>query len=172
MEEIWKDIVGYEGRYQVSSLGNVMHIGRGLLKPQKHGKGYLSVWLYDGHNNSKQFDIHRLVANMFIPNPNGLLEVNHIDEDKENNCVLNLEWCSHKYNSSYGDRGEKISSANTNGKRSRPIEQYSLDGKLVAVYPSLQEASRNGYSASNICRCAKGDPKYSHAYGYKWQYAN
>lgn len=172
MEEIWKDVDGYAGKYQVSNFGNVRRVGKRVLKPQIRGQGYLSVWLYDGHNHAKQVSVHRLVADAFIPNPNGLDEVNHLDECKRNNRVDNLAWCTHRDNCVYGDRPKRIGVANTNGKRSRAIEQYTLDGALVCVYPSLQEAGRHGFEASNICRCANGHPKYPHAYGYKWQYAS
>ena len=172
MEELWEDIPGYEGKYQVSTFGNVRRSKGKVLKPQKRGRGYLAVWLYDGNGNARQVSVHRLVAETFLPNPEDLPEVNHIDEDKLNNAVCNLAWCSHKSNSSYGSRGAKISKANTNGKRSRAICQYTLNGELVAVFPSLQEAQRNGYAASNICRCANGHPEYSHAYGYLWRYQN
>ena len=169
VNEVWKDIENYGGKYQVSTFGNVRGL-RGLLKPQKRNHGYLAVWLYNGNGKANQISVHRLVAKAFIPNPEGLPEVNHIDEDKQNNSAGNLAWCSHKSNSSYGTRGAKISKSNTNGKRSRAICQYTLDGELVAVFPSLQEAHRHGYAASNICRCANGHPKYSHAYGYVWRY--
>lgn len=172
MEEIWKDIDGYAGKYQVSNFGNVRRVGKRVLKPQIRGQGYLSVWLYDGHNHAKQVSVHRLVADAFIPNPNGLDEVNHLDECKQNNRADNLAWCMHRDNCVYGERSKRIGVANTNGKRSRVIEQYTLDGKLVCVYPSLQEAGRHGFAASNICRCANGHPQYTHAYGYKWQYTS
>lgn len=172
MEEIWKDIEGYHGKYQVSNLGNVRRVGKRVLKPQKRGNGYLFVWLYDGNNNAKHISVHRLVAQAFIPNPFGLDEVNHLDECKINNRADNLEWCTHQENCVYRDRNKRIGLANTNGKKSKAIAQYTLDGTLVCVYPSLQEAGRHGYAASNICRCANGHQKYSHAYGYMWRYAD
>lgn len=170
MEEIWKDIDGYDGKYQVSNLENVRRAGKHRLKPQSRKHGYLSVWLYDGHNRATQVSIHRLVANAFVPNPNGLKEINHLDECKQNNRADNLAWCSHRENCAYGSRPKRISMANTNGKRSRAIAQYTLNGELVSVYPSLQEAGRHGFYASNICKCANGDPKYAHAHGYVWKY--
>lgn len=172
MEELWKDIDGYCGKYQVSNFGRVRRVGKRILKPQERSHGYLSVWLYDGHNNAKQVSVHRLVAQAFLSNPNAFPEVNHIDENKQNNNVNNLEWCSHKENSSHGSRGKRIGERNRNGKKSRPIAQYTLNGELVRIYPSLAEASRNGYASGNISKCANGHPNYTHAYGYKWQYAN
>ena len=170
MEEMWKDIDGYAGKYQVSNLGNVRRTGKWALKPQFRGNGYLFVWLYDGHNHARKVSVHRLVANAFIPNPDGLSEVNHLDERKQNNKADNLAWCSHRENCVYGGRSKRIVEANTNGKRSKAIARYTLDGELVCVYPSLQEAGRHGFAASNICRCANGHPNYTHPYGYVWKY--
>ena len=174
MEEIWKDVVGYEGKYQVSNLGNVRNSKGKILKPQERRHGYLSVWLYGGDHlkgrTGKAFSIHRIVAEAFLTRPNGCNEVNHKDECKQNNCADNLEWCTHKENSAYGNRPKTISEKNTNGKRSKSVAQYTLDGVLICVFPSLQEAGRYGFHAGNICNCAKGHPRYSHAYGYVWKY--
>lgn len=170
MKEIWKDIDNYVGKYQVSNLGNVRRVNGKVLKPQERGHGYLSVWLYDGHNRAKQVSVHRLVAQAFLPNPDNLLEVNHLDENKCNNMAENLEWCSHKENSVFGTRPNRIGIANTNGKKSKRIAQYSINGELIKVFSSLQEAGRQGFAPSNICRCAKGHPNYTHAYGYIWKY--
>ena len=110
--EIWKDIEGYEGLYQISNLGRVKSLpkytySRGyaqlrkekLLRPRKTGKyrNYLSVTFNDG----KQHKVHRLVAQAFIPNPNNLSYVNHKDENTLNNCADNLEWCTNQYNVQY-----------------------------------------------------------------------
>ena len=110
MEE-WKDIIGYEGKYQVSNTGKIRSLNylntrkTKELKPRKFSTGYLSICL---GKEKKNFYIHRLVAIHFIPNPNNLLEVNHKDENKTNNNVENLEWCNHKYNCNYGTRSERI----------------------------------------------------------------
>ena len=112
MIEIWKDIEGYENLYQVSNLGRVKslnynHTGKEKIMKAKKDKGYLRVQLYkDG--KPKFYSVHRLVATSFLPNPNNLSQVNHIDEDKSNNIVDNLEWCSAKYNSNYGTRIQRI----------------------------------------------------------------
>lgn len=125
MQEIWKDINGYEGYYQVSNYGRVksfdtivpsgtknhiMHqrIRKGkFLKQFDNGRGYLKVTL--GYNGRKSFFVHKLVATAFIPNPNNYIEVNHIDENKYNNIVSNLEWCDRKYNCNYGTRNLRLS---------------------------------------------------------------
>ena len=171
MEETWKDVVGFDGLYQVSNLGNVKNKNGRLLKPQQRRHGYLSVWLYGKDHlrgrNGKAFSIHRIVAEAFLLNPNNLLEVNHKDENKQNNCVDNLEWCSHKENSNHGTRGKRIGAANKNGKQSKAVYQYLPDGTLVGTYPSMAEMQRQtGYCKGNIWKQMNGI--YKTAYGYVW----
>ena len=129
MKEIWKDIKGYEGYYQISSLGRVKSLNRTkkhsynsiallkekYLKPQS-ANGYKFVRLCKG-NNVKMKIVHRLVAEAFIPNPNNYKEINHKDENKSNNNISNLEWCTHKYNINYGTRNERVSKTEKNTKR-------------------------------------------------------
>ena len=108
MEEIWKPIEGYEGLYEISSYGRVKSLRRNIiLEPKKEPTGYLRCNLYL-NKNMKTVSIHRLVALTFIPNPDNLPCVNHLDEDKTNNSVDNLEWCTVKYNNDYGTRKEKV----------------------------------------------------------------
>ena len=126
IEEIWKDVVGFEGVYKVSSLGNVARVRNGSLRQLKkcpaggkHNCDYLYVSLT--HRDKVRFSsVHRLVAEAFIPNPEGLPQVNHKDEDKFNNCVGNLEWCTASYNNRYGT---KISRGVDTMKKSRRIEK-------------------------------------------------
>jgi len=190
MKEHWKPIKGYEGFYEVSDLGNVRSLPRtetvtrsGLtytcpykgkvLKPTHRQHGYLGVMLYGkgGHKTRgfKTFAVHRLVAEAFIPNPDNLPEVNHLDEDKQNNRVDNLEWATHIGNTRYGTAIQRRSEKRKNGVGSRKIAQYTMDGVFVREFPSLAEATRNGYPASNVHKCIHG--KYRHAYGYLWKYA-
>lgn len=111
MEVVWKDVMGYEGIYQVSNYGEVLRLrsldSRGhlrnskILKQTKTKDGYMQLGL---HKNGKEQKVlvHQLVAMVFLDNPNNYVEVNHKDENKQNNSVSNLEWCNHKYNANYG----------------------------------------------------------------------
>lgn len=125
MEEEWRDIKGYEGFYQVSNLGNVRSLDRIFIKsngrrynkkgkiliPGLTTKGYETVNLSDVNHKITSKRVHRLVAEAFIPNPNNLPQVNHIDENKLNNFVTNLEWCTNTYNISYGTRNLRLKTA-------------------------------------------------------------
>lgn len=115
-KQIWKDISGYEGKYQVSNTGkirslNYLHTGKTkVLKSNTNKDGYRTITLKNNHK-CKTYFIHRLVAQAFITNPLNLPQVNHKDEDKTNNTVWNLEWCTPEYNSNYGTRNERISNS-------------------------------------------------------------
>ena len=153
-----RDIKGYEGKYMISDDGQVWsNYKKGFLKPSERSGGYLFVNLCkDGIQ--KHYNIHRLVAEAFIPNPNDLPIINHKDENKHNNCASNLEWCDYSYNNTYGNRIEKI-----NQKISHKTYQYDLDGNLIAVWPSQQEASRQlNISSGNINDVIKGRRKTIH----------
>lgn len=125
MEEIWKDIKNFEGLYQVSNLGRVKSLDKyvnqfngfniskrfykgKVLQPHVSNKGYLRVFLYN-KEMKKNYSVHRLVAEAFIPNLDNLPQVNHKDENKLNNISSNLEWCSSKFNINYGNRNFKTS---------------------------------------------------------------
>lgn len=177
MEEIWKDIVGYEGLYQVSNLGRVRSLDRYVLHKQSVRKlhkgcimnpyritGYPAVHLSkDGQK--KGFLVHRLVATAFIPNPNNLPEVNHKDESRTNNIVDNLEWCTVLENNVYGTKIERQTA-----KIRKPVLQYDLSGNFIKEWQSAVAAEREiaGKFTSAIMKCASGTNKT--AYGYIWQY--
>ena len=158
-------IKGYEN-YEVTTTGDVINTKTGrVLKQQKDKGGYMQVAL----GRKKRFLVHRLVAQAFIPNPLNLPCVNHRDEDKTNNSVDNLEWCTHEYNNNYGTHNKKIGESTTNGKQSKTVLQLRKDGSLVRVWPSVNEIKRQlGYSIGNISQCCNG--KQHTAYGYKWSY--
>lgn len=166
MEEIWKDIEGYEDLYQVSNRGKVRSLRRNIILRQGiTSNGYKSVNLYK-NKGYKHFRIHRLVAEAFLPNPNNLPFVNHKDENKLNNCVENLEWCDGKYNLNYGTRGKRISQ-----NKSKVVLQYSLDGTFVKEWKSTRDIQRmTGYSSGCISECCRNIRKS--AYGYLWKYKN
>lgn len=166
-EEIWKDIEGYEGLYKVSNLGRIKRFFKNgnehILKPVLNKFGYLCVGLYK-NGIQKWFKVHRLVAMAFLQNPDNLPQVNHLDEDKTNNCVSNLEWCTEKYNTNYGTRNQKVQQ-----KLSKQIDQYSLDGKFLKIWPSTKQIQRDlGISNGNICECCQG--KRKSAGGFIWRY--
>ena len=119
-------------------------------------------------NKSKNYPVHRLVAKAFIPNPDNLPQVNHKDECHTNNVVENLEWCTLAYNLSYGTRVKRIIEKERNGKRSKKVYQYTIDGELVDTYPSLAECGRNGYDIANVSKVCHG--VYKQYKGYKWSY--
>ena len=172
MEEIWKDIEGYEGDYMVSNLGNVKSLKYGkerILKPRTSRKGYLSIGLHKGKIR-EQWKIHRLVATYFIPNPDNLPQVNHKDENKANNCVSNLEWCTQEYNINYGTGIRRRQLSNTNGKLSKPVCQYSKDGCFIKEWKSINDIERiTGYSSGHISECCRGK-QVNYAYGFIWRY--
>jgi hypothetical protein len=173
MIEVWKDIDGYDGKYQVSNYGRIRSTYAEnkrrivILKPMVQKNGYLYVALWK-NNKKKNKLIHRLVASLFVDNPNCYTEVNHKDENKENNMANNLEWCAHKDNINYGTCKQKISESKINHpKHSKPTYQYTTNGELIRVWPSAAEIERRlGYCAHVIGDCRMG--KIKSAYGYIW----
>ena len=167
-KEIWLPVVGYEGLYEVSNLGNVKSLKFGktrVLKPVFTSVGYLQVGLWKNRKRQMK-QVHRLVAEAFIPNQKALPQVNHKDECKTNNAVSNLEWCTCKYNINHGTRNARVAAA-----KSKPVQQLSFDGSLITTWPSTHEAWRQtGVKQGNICSCCNG--KLHSTGGYKWQYAN
>lgn len=181
MEEIWRDIKEYEGLYQISNLGRVkslervskhtkgymVHYKEKILTPTSEKNGYARVILTkNGTSKCTHHSVHRLVAKAFLPNPKNLPEVNHIDEDKINNCVDNLEWCTHKYNSNYGMRNKKLSEAKHNNTYNT---KQVLCVETGIIYDSAHEANRQtNINLTNICRVCRGERHI--AGGYHWKY--
>lgn len=167
--------------YEVDELGNIYsrYTGR-ILKHNISKAGYHSVELFND-NGSKRILVHRLVAEAFIPNPDNLPQINHKDEDKSNNRVSNLEWCTPRYNMNYGEMG-KIrhtlidyskpvfrENAVKNAKNAQKAVRQFLNGLLIAEYESGKEASMvTGVNASHIQETCAG--KRKSAGGFTWQY--
>jgi hypothetical protein len=176
MEE-WRPIPGYEGLYDVSSMGRVRSHPRvcrklegkvvkdyifpsRILKQTKNGKGYLHVTLTSKPYERRLSGVHRLVAKAFIPNPDNLPQINHKDENKTNNSVSNLEWCDNRYNSYYGTKDVKMC---------KRVCQYGKDGAYIATFRSAHQAAEAiGLSVSSISAAALG--KLKTAGGFVWQY--
>ena len=189
--EIWRTPIvngePYEG-FEVSNLGrikslNYQNTGKPKLRtPSKRKDGYLQVGLRK-NKKTKTCLVHRLIAETFLPNPEGKPFINHKiegDEGKTMNMVVfntdgsvnkektTIEWVTPKENSNYGTRNERagkaISKANTNGKKSKPVLQFTLDGEFVREYPSVNECGRNGFNKGHVAECCKG--KLPHHKGF------
>ena len=173
--EVWKDVVGYEGIYKVSNKGNVRSVewigargrkcGGRTLKPSYDKDGYFKVVLCkNGMMYHKR--LHRLVAEAFIPNPNGLPQVNHIDEVKDNNNVENLEWCTSECNNNHGTRNERRVKA-----QSKKVKAINIKTGEVITFSSTAEAGRKGYSQGNVSSACMGVYYGGNTYkGHKWYY--
>ena len=190
MEEVWKDIKGYENLYQVSNYGNVKSLDRyiknkngkmqfyneKILRPND-SKGYLKVTL-SKNNRQRTFRIHVLVAKTFISNPENKPEVNHKDGNKHNNHIDNLEWNTrreneiHAYQKGLAKPSKKQKEAVAKYAKenySKKIIQYDLNGNFIKEWNSMADIWRGlGIRASLICRCCKG--LRTHTYGYIWKY--
>lgn len=203
MEEVWKDVAGYEGYYMVSSLGRIKslrfrHIKREkIMIPNLRPDGYMAIGL-SKNGVTKTKTVHRLVASAFLENPNNLEMINHKDENRSNNAVSNLEWCSRSYNQLYslslhperntvfGDnfkKGSKTSSFVVKGiahKNFEPIIQSTKDGRFIKRYDNAAHAGKVlGKASGNIYRAATRNKtgtkvrKHHHkctAYGYVWEF--
>lgn len=194
--EEWRDVIGYEGLYMVSSFGRVISLKRSqiitifnkakkeitflpkLLKFNKikgynKCKFYNSVMVYKD-KKAKRIPVHRLVASAFIENPNSYTQIDHIDTNRLNNRIENLRWCDSKTNSTnpISLKNMSIAAKQTYLKGRKPINIRKVvqlkNGHFFAVYDSIKDASMQGFRASNISNCCQGREK-SH-YGYQWMY--
>ena len=161
MQEIWKDIEGYEGLYQVSNFGRVKSLDRyvlrngnslfvkGIVLSQLNNRGYLAVRLCNS-GKYKNYFVHRLVACAFVENLNNYTEVNHIDEDKHNNDFRNLEWCDRKYNVNYGSRADKFSNSMKGKLAGKNNPRYGKKGTMAGK--NLTPEQRNKISVKSLGR--------------------
>lgn len=168
MQEIWKDIVGYEGLYQVSNLGRVKSLDRyvghnkggkrlykgSIIKQGLCKQGYYIVQLCK-NNKAKTKRVNRLVAQAFLDNPNNLPQVNHIDKNKYNNKVENLEWITSKDNTRYS--------------RCLKVDQYDLENNYIRTWESASDVhSELNYNISNIHQCCRNKRRTAHNYIWKF----
>lgn len=180
MEE-WRDVINYEGLYQVSNLGRVRSLDRviertingttfqqmvrgRMLKCTNGTNGYIFADLCKS-GKIYRTGVHRMVASAFIPNPNDLPCINHKDRNKKNNKVENLEWCDYEYNNNYGGAKPQW------GHNRKQVEQLTMEGEHVAYFSSTAEAGRvlnlNPIGIQHVCKGRKPS-----MYGFKWRYTN
>ena len=180
--EEWKDILGFEGLYQASNFGRIKSVDRfrkgkngslapvkeRILKPKLTHNGYYLIGLYK-NSIQKFYYVHRLVYEAFNGTiPEGL-QVNHINEIKTDNRLSNLNLMTAKENVNYGTGIDRCHNQLINGKKSKPVLQFTLEDILVKEYPSSIQIERElGFDQGNICRCCNGKQKT--AYNYKWKY--
>lgn len=182
MEEI-KCIKGYE-QYKISTSGVVYSYRTGNpLRTYKNKKGYEKVDLKINGKRIRNLSVHRLVAQTFIPNPFNFPQVNHKDENKLNNHVDNLEWCTNKYNSNYGSRTERIRNTHKGKKYSKSFKQklrecsttakrvlcFTIDGKFIKEYLSLHETSIDGFKFKSVSAVCHGRKKSLHGYIFRFK---
>lgn len=177
MAEEWRDIQGFEGKYQVSNLGRVRNIKflghprsakqERILSPKLKRDGYLSVHLSEGKADFHPA-VHRLVAQAFIENPDNLPQVNHKDENKTNNRVDNLEWCTNLYNTRYG-----TGQIRAHEHKKKPILKLDMQTKeILKEYAGATDAAIEMFGIPEkknaITACARG--KLRSAFGFSWKY--
>lgn len=179
MKEEWRTIKGYEGMYEVSNEGRVRSLDRYAGKNYIKGKvlsmfkgtgGYTIVSLCINGKN-KSFSVHRLVAEAFIPNPHDYPQVNHKDENKNNNDMNNLEWCTAKYNSNYGTHNQRLKESSKH--RLKPVYQIDKDcGTIIMRWESIKEAAEAIKLSPTLIWLVCNKRGNKTAGGFCWEYAN
>lgn len=179
--EIWKDIPGYEGLYKINNYGIIKNNKGNIRKQTIDKNGYCRIILSKKRIN-KNYLIHRLVAQVFIDNPNNYPIINHKDENKQNNCVNNLEWCTIKYNCNYGTRIKRIAEKNKIIKKGKHFslstefkkgdnQKKVICIELNKVFDSIKEAGKMlDICSSNITNCCKHKKYNKTAKGYHFEY--
>ena len=163
-ETEWREVKEYTN-YEVNWFGEIRHKKRKhILKPRSNNGGYQYVnFKINGKNTN--FAVHRIVANAFIPNPNGYTEVNHKDYDKTNNCVENLEWVSSSLNKHHAFQKKENCSS-----RGKEVNQYSKEGDFIKTYSSISEAAKEmNCTVGAISNCCLGRSKTSK--GFRWSFS-
>lgn len=163
---MWQPIVGYEGIYEINRRGEVRRVKSGYISRGYIGRdGYRRISL-TVNGKTKPYLAHRLLAIAFIPNPLNLPCINHKDENKANNSLDNLEWCTYRYNLNYGTHNIRA-----NETRKKPILQFSKDGAFIREWKSVTDLrNETGMDITHVSSCCRG--KRKSANGYRWQYKN
>lgn len=199
-DEMWKPVVGYEGLYEVSNLGNVRSLDRYVrgkhegfqsfiqgkqLKPILSCYGYLRVNLCNSNGRKAKF-VHQLVCLAFLENPNNYGQINHKDENPTNNNLENLEWCDAKYNANYGTKSERISLALTGKKKnfseeglrriklknSKPIIGINMSTGEETNFSSILSTKQSGFCPHGVSGCLSGKRETYKGYSWRYKYAN
>ena len=182
MKEIWENIQGYEGEYQISNLGQVKSLSktcfvnggsytrREKILKQSIVAGYNTVCLYK-ETTKRNFKVHRLVASSFVPNPANLPHVNHIDENKQNNSADNLEWCTAKQNTNHGTNKLRIGTTKRNRGQSRTVALVNDNGDIIKEFQAIVDAAEYmGARKTDICAVCRG--RQASVKGHKFKYIN
>lgn len=180
MEEELFDIKSRFGEYpsyKVTKSGKVYSYRQGnMLKPLSvvlDSSGYPIVKLYDDTNKKRTITVHRIIADTFIPNPNNLECINHKDENKTNNSVENLEWCTKAYNNCYGNKAVKIGlKLRESNPNKRQVNQIDDNGNIINTYQSIREAARQLGNIKKDSNIISGIQTHQKRYGYYWEYAS
>ena len=185
-KEEWRTIEGYEGLYEISNFGRVKSLPRyvnnhtgqllvkeKIIKQQKNHKGYATVTLGNKKSgNKKTMFVHRLLAKAFIPNPNNLPQINHIDGDKLNNKINNLEWCDNSYNQIHAYQNGLNWHHEGSGRKKKPVYQIDITTKeIVNEFESATEAAKQiGSKQPDISACCRKERGHRVVKGYIWRY--